>query len=82
VFVLGADGSVFYQKFLSATAGTGWLPLGGVATSDPKATFDGTDVRVVVRSTDFGFYWQTPGVVDWTSLGGAYSSNPAISSSS
>ena len=78
MFVRGADNSVFYQRFTSPAAGTGWVPLGGVATTDPKATFDGTYVGVVVGSTDTGYYWLIPNVIGWTPLGGSYTSDPAI----
>ena len=62
----------------SPAAGTGWVPLGGVATTDPKATFDGTYVGVVVGSTHTGYYWLIPNVIGWTPLGGSYTSDPAI----
>ena len=43
-----------------------------VATTDPKATFDGTYVGVVVGSTDNGYYWLIPNGMGWMQLGGSY----------
>jgi subtilisin family serine protease len=81
VFTRGTDASEFRQHVSSTGLGAGWLGLGGNVTSNPGATFDGTDTYVFVLGVGGGVYEQQltsatgPGP-GWTALGGVGTSDP------
>ncbi len=85
LFARRSDGATLYRRRSSGGIWTAWIPLAGVATSNPVAVVNSDGrVQVFVRGTDRALYTRRQISVGsnswdgWTSLAGDLGSAPAV----
>jgi cysteine-rich secretory family protein len=87
VFARGTDNGLWVRESVDGgtTWPTGWIPLGGIITSDPGAVSWGpTRLDVVARGTDNAVWMRSwnasTGWNNWATLGGLATSAPDVTS--
>lgn len=78
LFVNGSDNGVWYKQY-DGTTWSGWISLGGFATSNPESVTLGSNTYVFTRGGDnaeWYKFWNGVSWSSWQSLGGFVTSNP------
>jgi len=81
VFARGTDDQIWHMYYDGGWSG--WMPLGGRATSDPTAVSWGPGrIDLFVRGADYRLWhrWYEGGWSDWEQLGGVLNSGPDVAS--